>query len=254
MKNKITRDKLIEMVFEEFSEDLDLIPMLIDQLKKEVKYTFHGEVSTDNFITGEKLAEQICLTAGTAYNNTEPWLKFTGETKDGKITTMFVAKKPLRYNLSWDHINAVGAVFGKEITIDGQTYKVRLMRGASENPSDPVGNRSAHGSEWNRMMLPIHEQAIDKTWAYSAYVEDNIEPFTHTLGNGEDGMYTDADLLTHHSHGNGSLSWTQESVESHLCSRVLRGNNGVSNSQWIYHSNTGENLGWRPVLELVPAS
>ena len=215
-------------------------------------YTFHGEVEAENFITGDELASKIGLTVGTAQHSTEPWLKFTRKESDEKITTMFVAKKPLRYNLSWDHINAVGAVFGTNIEIGGNTYKVRLMKGALTNPSkDLDSDLGAKGSEWNRMMLPIHEQAIDKTWAYPAYVEDNIKPFAHELGTGKNGMYTDCDLLTHSSCGSGSYSWTQETTKSSTSSHVLRGNNGVSNSTLIGPNTVGTYRGWRPVLELV---
>ena len=86
---------------------------------------FFGEVPVSEFITGDELARRIGLTAGVSQFSNEPWLKFSYL---GKVE--FVAKKSFRHSISWDDINAVGAVFGnKTININGKTYKVRLMKG-----------------------------------------------------------------------------------------------------------------------------
>src|SRR5690606_2765796 len=147
--------------------------------------------------------------------------------------------------ISWDHIHSKNAVYGgKVVEIDGQSYKVRLMRGALTDPSENNNaDRGAHESEWNRLMLPIHEQANTKKWAYPAYVESDIPDW----GIG----FTDADLLTHNSHGNGSYSWCQETPKSNTAFRVSRGYSGVSNSSWDTSSHSPAYYGFRPVLELL---
>src|SRR5690606_4437313 len=80
---------------------------------------FLGEVPASEFITGGALASAIGLTAGTAHNTNEPWLKFV---LDGK--TLYVAKKTFRRSITWNQIHARGAVFGtRTVVIQGNTYK-----------------------------------------------------------------------------------------------------------------------------------
>ena len=89
-----------------------------------------------------------------------------------------------------------GGSEGKRVTKNGQTYIVRLMKGALTDPC--LYDKSDRGAkvQWNRLMLPIHEQAIDKSWDYPAYVEINVPIWTHSFGTGANGMYSDADLMT----------------------------------------------------------
>lgn len=209
---------------------------------------FFGEVSASELISGDALASLVGISQGTSQHSTAGWLKFAYK---GEI--LFVAKKAFRNSISWDHINSANAVYGgKTVEIDGLTYKIRLMRGALTDPceyEDP--DRGAHGSEWNRLMLPIHQEAIDKSWAYPAYVESDIPVWAHNLGTGTQGRYTNEDLLTHYNHGSGSCSWCQETRKDNSAYRVFRGNNGVSRSNSLSSSLTNSSVGWRPVLELV---
>lgn len=200
---------------------------------------YFGAVPASSFITGDSLASAVGLSAGTSQNSTTDWLKFAYK---GKI--LFVAKKPIRYNLSWDSINTANVVTGaKTTTIQGLSFKVRLFNGALTNPSSTGTDKGAKGSEWNRLMLPIHAQAADKSWAYP----DNVESDIPNWGIG----FTDADLLTHNSYGNGSYSWCQEVYGGDSAYRVLRGDYGVSYSIWSTSSSPNTYCGWRPVLELV---
>lgn len=97
---------------------------------------FFGEVATANLISGEDLCDAIGLTAGTLQYSTEPWLKFVRRDR-----MLFVAKKPYRYNISWNDINAAGAVYGDAvIIISGIRYAVRLLSDA----------------EWNALIYPVH--------------------------------------------------------------------------------------------------
>lgn len=201
---------------------------------------FYGECPTSELITGDELASMIGLTAGKSINSNEPWLKFSYL---GKVE--FVAKKPFRHSISWDNINEVNAVFGdRTIEIKGNTYKVRLMKGKTEGKQDDTSAKEGDickGSEWNKLMLPIHINA-PSNWVYKGNVNSPTENWN--VG------YTGADLFTHYSAGNGSYSWCQEYGES-TDYRLLRGGIGVSCS---IHATTGSNnahFGWRPVLEIV---
>lgn len=229
-------------------------------------YEFLGEAPAAELISGDDLANELNITEGVPQYSNEPWLKFTKKNETtGKLTTMYVAKKPLRYSMSWDQMYAKGLVYGDgkpggdaTVVINGQTYKVRLMRGADINLNprliikrNPLIN---HNSEWNRMMLPIHEQAIDKSWTYKNNVEKDLKPFVHNFGSGNQGRYTDADLLTHSDFGKGTNSSMQEKIERTEQPEPYilgRGIGSVSFSIPGNSNGTGPSRGWRPVLELI---
>ena len=201
---------------------------------------FYGEVPSKDFITGDELARRIGLTEGTSQFSNEPWLKFSYL---GKIE--FIAKKPFRHLASWDSINAVNAVFGnRTIKIGEHNYKIRLLKGKTEGKQN---DRSSYqgdinkGSEWNKLMLPIHQKA-PSNWSY----KNNVNSPTENWHVG----YTDNDLFTNSSAGNGSYSWCQEYGESTRY-RMLRGRYGVSYADSNPPSNSSDFFGWRPVLELV---
>ncbi len=207
---------------------------------------FLGEVGVTGFINGTSLATQIGLTAGTAQFSNEPWLHFVLDDVE-----LYVAKKPYRHSVTWNHINTAGAVRGsKTVVINGKTYKVRLLKsvasgfyytGGSQATFDPV---AAYKSEWNRLFYPIHSG--NHTDA------NNPSPVSgEGIRFGTLAQYTDADLLVHNTAGNGSWSWCQETLRSNTAARVTRGHRGVSYVSWLTASSGSTNYGWRPVLELV---
>lgn len=204
---------------------------------------FYGECPTSDFITGDELASMIGLTKGTSQFSNEPWLKFSYM---GKVE--FVAKKPFRNYISWNDINAVNAVFGdRTIKIRDNTYKIRLMKGKTEGKQDDTSAKEGDickGSEWNKLMLPIHKNA-PSNWRYPKNVNSPTENWN--VG------YTDDDLIMDSDNwikGKGALSWCQEFGEN-TNYRFYRGLHGVSNSSNNLPSNARDYYGWRPVLELV---
>lgn len=205
-----------------------------------LKAGFYGEVPAKDLITGDELARLIGLTAGTSQNSNEPWLKFSYLGK-----TEFIAKKTFRNSISWDDINAVNAVFGnRTIDIGGKTYKIRLLKGKTEGKQNDINLYEGainHGSEWNKLMLPIHKNA-PSNWVYKGNVNSPTENWN--VG------YTGADLFTHYSAGKGSYSWCQENGQGTYY-RLLRGGIGVSCSIKSASSSYNAHFGWRPVLELV---
>ena len=206
---------------------------------------FLGEQSVTGFINGTALASAIGLTAGIAQHSNEPWLHFILDDVE-----LYVAKKPYRHSVSWDHINAATVVFGsKTVTIDNKTYKVRLLKSATgdrytggSSGYDPVGT---YDSEWNRLFYPIHSGNHISTANPSPVSGEGIQ--FGTLA-----QYTDADLVVHSSAGNGNRSWCQETPSGNTGARVARGLNGISHLNWLLASSVDSSRGWRPVLELVP--
>ena len=199
---------------------------------------FFGEVSPSDLITYEDLATQLGLTNGVAQYSDEPWLKFFD-----RQNILFVMKKPARHTISWNHINAVNAVYGDRIiTIGANDYRIRLLKGASSDPA-PSGNGhntpTTQGSEWNRLIYPIH----------SGIHTNSSNPVLPEMGTWA--QYSDADLLVESSHGNGSYNWCQETNAGSTGQRLSRGLYGVSYFTFNSSSNSNAHYGWRACLELV---
>ena len=219
---------------------------------------YYGTVDAADFIDGPTLAQDIGLTAGTAYNSDTPWLKFAW---NGGI--VMVPQKPFRYGISWNSIYLNGSVYGDgliagesgaedhntnsggltatrqdtKVTIDGVTYKVRLMRCVNE---DPYGEICGDNNEWNNLILPIHEDAPN-SFSYSAACAP-------TADWGID--FTGSELVAS-NYMDGSYNWGQETPSGDSVNRVGRGFIGVSHVTTYDSGYTGSRTGWRPLLEKI---
>lgn len=211
--------------------------------KPKVDSMFIGEVPASEFITGDALASQIGLTAGVSQYSDAGWLHFE-DSVDG--LTKYISKKPLRHSISWDSIDAVGAVFGsKTVVINGDMYKVRLLSGANSNPATTANGSfdhpGTHDCEWNRLLYHISAKPFGH--ASNTLQSEGIEE-------GDWASYSEKDLVTYYSHGSGSYQWCQETGTT-ATTRVRRGYIGVSLSVQGTSSNASSGNGWRVVLELV---
>lgn len=125
---------------------------------------YFGEVSAIDLMSGEELCNAIGLTAGILQESDAGWLKYYN---DNEI--LYVAKRTFRHTISWDNINAAGAIFGdKKIAIGNHVFAVRALS----------------TGEWNKLIYPVHVNY--GTWA----------------------SFTDADIRVHYTYGNGSRTWT----------------------------------------------
>jgi hypothetical protein len=108
-------------------------------------FGFFGEVASANLIAGADLITALGITEGTNIADAG-WLKFARRDR-----ILFVAKKAIRHSISWDTINAAGAVYGdKVITINGIRYAVRLLSSA----------------EWTVLIQRVHE-SDGRWWDYT---------------------------------------------------------------------------------------
>lgn len=193
---------------------------------------FYGEVSSNDLINGDELSLLVGISAGTPHNHGEPWLKFS---LDGK--TLFIAKKTLRYNLNWRHIESAGAVYGnKTVQIGDFNYRIRLIKGANSDPtSHPSGTNSdhstTHGSEWNRLMYRVCEVDPPSQEGENWYTYSELE-----LGLLEGTL--------------GRATWCQETVVT-TNYRLGRGGLSISNGGTPSPNYLSTYYGWRPVLELI---
>lgn len=113
---------------------------------------YFGEVAAVDFISGEDLCTAIGLTAGTLQNSEAGWLKYAS---DNQI--LYIAKKTFRHTISWNDINAKGAVWGEKLVqIGNHVFACRLLSSA----------------EWDKLIYPVHVNY--GTWASFSDTELNI--------------------------------------------------------------------------------
>ena len=134
----------------------------------------------------------------------------------------------------------------RKVTIGDHTFRVRLLKGASQDPLNSFldADRDMVGpeSEWNSLILPLHEQAKLQNWAYKAHAG--------TTDDWKVGL-TDQDLSTHHTLGLGSYTWCQETSDDLSHARVIRGYGGASHGSHYNSWFVNSSYGWRPCLELI---
>ena len=237
------------------AEELGLGPGSQELIAGDMTAGFFGEVPVTELITGDDLATQIGLTQGTSQFSNEPWLKFA---LDDNI--IYVAKKPYRHTVSWEHIYQAGAVYGTgdnglypsggnrlqdaNISVDGFSLDVTLLRGTNTDPAIYTGSGYdmdyTHTSEWNRLMYPIH----------SGIHTSSSNPSSPSVPYAQWATYSESDLLVQENFGNGSSSWIQETQNTNTSSRFVRGRFGVTYADRGTSTNAFNNIGWRPALRL----
>lgn len=227
---------------------------------------YFGEVAPASFTAYASVASDAGITQGTAINAATPWLKFAYH---GRL--IFVPKQNVRRNISWNHINARGAVYPvdtgngvtpgrnqtgssgiseggpvaqtRKVTQANLVWDLRLLTGSAKDPSStddqPSGpyEPNPNGGEWFELFVPLQ----DGTW----------------------GSLSNADLGTGGRFaGNNNAFWCQESAGFYSWGstfgpqRTLRGFQDGPNTTDISTSNQTVMNGksyynWRPVLDLL---
>ena len=207
------------------------------------EYGFGGEIPASELWESEEIANILGVTEGTAQFSDEPYLKWF---VDGKV--ILKSKKPIRYGVSWNHLNEVELIYGNKGITDkkGNHYIVRLMRASTKDPAPNSSGETLHNSEWNRLMLPIHENAKTKNWKTPGNVESD-------LISEWDINYTDDDLVTVSSAGRGYTHICQESYSTNGQSVLCRGYGSTEKGDSNTKTSKSDYMGWSPVLELLPA-
>lgn len=111
---------------------------------------FKGVTRSKNFITGPQLATAIGLTAGTPINDESGWLHYINSAG----LEFYIAKKALRCNLTWEVINEAQNSDAKEVSIGGEVYICRFIRGLK--PKTTVITPANAGGDWNDYIYPIY--------------------------------------------------------------------------------------------------
>lgn len=163
--------------------------------------------------------------------------------KDGD-KTLFICDRVILVYVSWDDLNEQGYVTGKTVTIDGRSYKCRLITGGSNyRNSSTLGKDSYAGgsptnNEWDRF-ITREEVIIGLPVPLSSDLDENFD---------------DTDRgSTHNQFWNwaGIYSLCQETyVEVETC-RAYRGYNSARHWQYTTALGRDAHIGFRPVLEVL---
>lgn len=211
---------------------------------------YFGTVESKLVFPQQTLAAMFPITEGTEVNAAPDWLKFAN---GGQV--LFVAKSPLRKNVSWQTLYQAGLVYGVDgpglsplpvgspvnqlriVKSGGFKYRLRLLQGADTNPSagtynagDPLGFRN---SEYSRLYLRCS-------------VSDPTSTFWERFSDVELGRTDGA---------NTNLTWCKETHPFGTNTRVSRGApdiTGVTASVGTVADNGNTLVAcWRPVLEYI---
>lgn len=148
------------------------------------------------------------FTVGNTVSGKElQWIEWTKA--DG--TKLLVCDRGLIVNISWNNINAAGFITGKEITIDGQKYKMRSL----------TGSNGSSGS-------------------YGAGCNNEWDQFLDAVG--------EADSLVH---WNKMYSWCQDMWYSNSDCRSVRGYDSARNYGYNNAAYTDADVAFRPALEVL---
>lgn len=218
---------------------------------------FFGEVDSYLLITGPDLADEFGLTAGTEFNTDEDWFKYLYK---GRLC--YMAKKPFRYNISWDDIADADTsgipgekelVFGSNIIeINGILYRVRLPEGgnAIDNNIEWGFNDDDYGeNEWQTIMFNLVDCADDGHLGDFEWENSNGYLYHNDDEGAEDeqgavGIGGDNDP-------DGRRSWCQAHEGEDYSRRVTRGSLRASGFDSLSAGTSHSNYGWRPVLEVA---
>ena len=153
-----------------------------------------------------------------------------------------VADRTLLVNVSWNDLNSQDLITGKQITVDGQKYLLRVLKGgANYRSGTDAYSGGTSPNEWDRWITN------------EAGLTGLPTPTTTDL----DKSQTDADLTgVHNQKWNWYYmhSWCQETYTGNSESSVFRGYDSAR--YWNKNSATSRSthIGWRPVLEVLNAS
>lgn len=195
---------------------------------------FKGVVRSNTFITGEALATAIGLTVGTAKDGDAGWLHFIAADTGMEF---YIAKKTMRYNVSWEQLSTAQA--NKEITINGDVYVCQFITGMT-GPNLAVADSTA-GGLWNKYMYPLYSgdrytelPAGTPVWgSYNAFMlglpaaKVSQDPGVHSIC---------AEAVTNGGHATRGVTWTNSDVPNIM-------------GLWYVATNTPQTwYGWRPML------
>lgn len=154
---------------------------------------------------------------------------------------LLIADRNILEQVSWNDLNAQNLIFGKEITIDGQQYKLRVLTGGEEKRGGGTGSSYDGGklpNEWDDIIVN----------------EGNYPGLPKPSSTDLDSSLNDTDKNSAHNqfwNWYYMYSWCQETYKHDGALRAVRGYNSARHWNWLSATNRNSNVGWRPVLEVL---
>ena len=163
------------------------------------------------------------------------WVKI----KDGD-KTLLICDRVILVNVTWNDLNSVGWIFGKEVTIDGAKYKCRSLTGGTgpRSTNDWYSGGTPANNEWDRFVTR----------------EEVITGLPAPVSSDLDSSLNSTDLSSAHNqlwNWMGVYTWCQETYSSNTSRRAVR---GYDSARYWYDNGatySGPVLGFRPVLEIL---
>lgn len=161
------------------------------------------------------------------------------EVNDGD-KKLLICDRNILTDVSWEDLNAQGLVSGKEITIDGQRYKIRLLSGGTNYRSgtDSYSGGKPTTNEWDRIITN----------------ESSFSGLPKPVSSDLDSTLNSTDVNSAH---NKIWNWyycyslCQEVYSGNSSYRVLRGSNSARSFYYNHSNDRSTNIGWRPALEVL---
>ena len=250
------------------------IPKAVNEDFRYDPYTdvgFFGVVRADDLIRLDTLASRVGFTSGSAQHPDAGFLKFYWH---GMM--IYIAKKPPRYNISWNHIKGHNCQYGwdmgnndsKFLDIGGVSYRCSNILGARKSPYD---HTKINYSLSNGAGKIPHVNVINENWKYSqwgeciirladcyvGYEEVNEITFKNELdeiggvqiGDHFQKMSTTEVVVRYDRDGNGTACWSREVGSGNYT--IDLGGRGFGEWHCVHaltYANTSAS--WRPVLML----
>ena len=159
--------------------------------------------------------------------------------KDGN-KTLLICDRVILVSVSWDDLNGQGFISGKNIRIDGATYKCRVLAGGTgpRTSSDWYSGGTPANNEWDRFVTR----------------EEVITGLPAPLSSDLDTTLNATDKNSSHNqfwNWMGVYSWCQETYSGNASHRAVRGYSSAR--YWHGSAATPRNVdvGFRPVLEVL---
>ena len=161
------------------------------------------------------------------------------EVNDGN-KKLLISDRCLLVNVTWNQLNEQGLVSGKEITIDGQRYKIRLLSGGTyyRTGTSTYSGGKPTTNEWDRIIT--NESSFSGLPKPTSSDLDTTQDATDR-NSAHNKIWNWYDLF----------SWCQEVFSGDSYYRTARGYDSARFFGTQLYSSVYDYVGWRPVLEVL---
>lgn len=195
-----------------------------------------GKGNTPKFTSLKNMSKWVIGNTSSKAENKLKWIKIKDEDK-----VLYICDRVILDAVSWNDLNGLGYVTGKNITIDGIKYQCRLLTGGNNLRRE--SDRYSGGNfpnEWDKYITN----------------EGNIIGLSKPSSSDLDKTLNYNDLDGSHNqlwHWWGSYSFCKEISSKEVSNRIIRGYHSARYFGYNTLNSYPPSAGWRPVLEELEA-